>query len=155
MSYFCLLHLLSKMDPVYSAKRSKLPLLSELHPDTYAPQLVTPSVQVKYRHIRHSLTPGTITSFNSFPHIFEIIKNVGWECLITFTDKQIYPVLIVEFYSHTTFIRDSTGTLTGISTILEGQSCVIDELLLHALHVGNNMLELSKTNAYTSNRHPH
>lgn len=47
------------------------------------------------------------------------------------------------------FHRDSTGLLTSISTCIQGQEYVIDELLiLHALHVKASMLDLPRINEY-------
>lgn len=125
------------MEPIFSSKRKKLSLHYELQPDVYAPMLITPSAKVKYRHMRHSVTPVVGKSFNSFPDLLEKITNIGWDCLvITFTDRQIYPSLITEFYCHMIFHKDLTGLLTGITTCIQGEKYdIIEQLILHALHL--------------------
>lgn len=78
------------MEPIYSSKRKKLVLHSEIHPSTCGPHLVTSSAKAKYRLMRHCLTPVIGITFCSFSDLLEHIKNIGYDCLIVFTDKHIY-----------------------------------------------------------------
>lgn len=53
-------------------------------------------------------------SFYNFPHVIDHIETIGWECLVSFKDKFIYPGLIVKFYSNMIVNRDMFGTVTSI-----------------------------------------
>lgn len=137
------------MSNMFSSKRKNLPFHSELHFSHGVPHLTTPSAQAKYKIMRHNMFPGNVITFNSFPNLFEKIKNVGWDCLVTFYDKSIYPGLISEFYTHMELSKDSSGLLKSITTCIQGHTYIIDELfLVNALQLHPFTLELPRINSY-------
>lgn len=99
--------------------------------------------------MRHNLCPGNVITFHGFPKLFDHFKNVGWDCLISFNDKSVYPSLIAEFYSHVEFSTDSSGLLKSITTCLQGQTYIIDEMfIVNALKLSSYTLDLPRVNSY-------
>lgn len=137
------------MSNLFSSKLKSVPLHSELHFSSAIPHLTTISAQSKYKTMRHNLCPGNVVTFQSFPNLFDKLKNVGWDCLVSFYDKSIYPNLIAEFYSHMEFSNDSSGFLKTITTCIQGQTYIIDELfLVNALQLSPSTIELPRINSY-------
>lgn len=137
------------MENTYSAKRKKLASHSDIYPDVCVPHLVTPTAQSKYKHMKHNLLSGLGIPFNSFPYLLEKIQNIGWECLVVFNNRHIYPKLIAEFYSHMIFNKDETGLLISITNCIQDIEYTIDEqLIINALHLRNSMIDLPRINGY-------
>lgn len=108
------------MENTNPTKRKKLTSHSNIHPDVCVPHLVTSNTQSKYKLIQPYLLASLVITFNSFPHLLEKIRKIGWECLVVFHDRHLYPGLIVEFYSHMNFNKDDTGMLISITTCIQG-----------------------------------
>lgn len=137
------------MEIVSSSKRKRLASHSNIHPDVCIPHLVTALAKSKYKHMKHNLQSGLGITFNSFPYLLEFIRNIGWECLVIFHDRHIYPGLIAEFYSYMISNKDDTGLLVSITTCIQGVKYTIDEqLIIDALQLRKSMLDLPKINGY-------
>lgn len=87
--------------------------------------------------------------FDVHVNVLELFKHVGWECLVLYNEACIYPELLCEFFANMVPLKDESGNLLYIDSMVQQKFVKIDEdLLVKALHLNPSMLDLAKENCY-------
>lgn len=129
--------------PSSSSKRTKMsaPFID--------PNILTESAQLTYYAMKYNFMTGATITFLSHPDLLVNLKKIGWDCLVSFSSRCVYPELVSEFYADMEFIKDVVGTLHSMATYVQGRKIVLDQtILLEAFGLDPCMLNLPKINHY-------
>lgn len=132
-----------------STKRKKNDPSCIIHLETIVLTLRSSTTQTKYPSLRYHLAAGLAVTLSDYLDIYECAQNVGWECLIEFPNRIIYPQLVAKFYSNMEFKKDFFGNLLGITTFVQDKEIfIVEKLLVSVFKFEPSMLNLPKCNGY-------